>query len=229
MKFSDIIYPDNISCIICGQPITPDNPYSLCKCCYEDLQRLKLKDYFLDEVVLQLKKLAVKGVKVIDNIYIMFRYDGIVKKLVHDIKYNEKTYLGRIFAAMMNDFMTSGHISADYIVPVPMHDKKLHRRGYNQMQLIGDALSKLSGVPVINAAGRVHTAPDMYHLDKEERALAIKGSFKSQKLGIFYGKRLLIIDDVLTTGATSGSLSKEIKKNNPNCLIDLFIISRPHK
>lgn len=101
----------------------------------------------------------------------------------------------------------------DCIVCVPMTRRAKRKRGYNQSELLAKAISERTGAPFINGAlEKVKETPEQKRLSREERSKNLGGSFKVVRKAEIAGKRVLIADDVLTTGATSDELSKTLKK-----------------
>lgn len=224
-----IIYPENIECAFCKEPIPIANPYSLCKKCFNKIELLENSKTRYDEAIIKLKEEKYRNKKIIDDIFIIFKYDDIIKTLIHRFKYRNETYLAKIFADMIETYIKNQNIEFDYIIPVPVHEKRLKSRGYNQIELILKILKKKYKYIIYDKVKRIKNTPDMYHLDKEERLRIMKESFLAQEDEELKGKKVLIIDDVLTTGSTIFNLSKEIIRKNMDTNIYCLVISRPSK
>lgn len=101
----------------------------------------------------------------------------------------------------------------DSIVYVPMTDKAVARREYNQAQLLAQSISELTGKPVIeNAVIKTKDTPEQKTLSQKERAENLRHCFKVEKKDEIRGKNLLLVDDVLTTGATADAICKRLYK-----------------
>jgi ComF family protein len=114
-------------------------------------------------------------------------------------------WLGNRFTKIQPDF--------DYLIPVPLHPKRLRERGFNQALLLSRALE---GIPVEKTRARLlkrvrHTHPQV-RLDPEERRQNVRGAFKVEDRGMVLGKNLLIVDDVFTTGATVNECARVLKE-----------------
>jgi ComF family protein len=127
-------------------------------------------------------------------------YSGYAKELVWRLKYDGARAAAAIMAEMM-----SKHIETDQkqtvIVPVPTTTARIRQRGYDQAVLIARELSRLTGVPVISVLvreGRAHQVG----ASRRQRQSQLKGAFRAHRPARLHGKQVLLIDDVLTTGAT---------------------------
>ena len=107
------------------------------------------------------------------------------------------------------------------LVAVPLHKKKLKKRGFNQCELISLELSKLMNIPCnFKLIKRIKNTKSMYNLKRHERIENLKDAFEVDKKE-FHNKKLLIIDDIVTTGTTLGEMIKELKKNDIEDIICL--------
>ena len=121
-----ILFPENIYCISCDEPISDSNNLSLCKNCYENIEFLYDKNTVFDKEVMELLKNEY-----ISGVHITTIYNDIMKKMIHGIKYSNKTYLAKYFASMMCELIEKKSLNFDYITFVPIHKKRLMERGYN--------------------------------------------------------------------------------------------------
>lgn len=118
---------------------------------------------------------------------------------------------------------------ADYILPVPLSEKRLGQRGYNQVYLIARALAVSSGFStgmiLKKEVRRIRPTDYQKDLDFRNRRKNIKGAFAVVKRGIFEKANILILDDIFTTGSTVRELSKEVKKSGAET-INVLVIAR---
>lgn len=121
--------------------------------------------------------------------------------LVHALKYDGHSALGEPMAALMAEIAPAGEV--DLIVPVPLHRSRLRSRGYNQSELLATPLARVLGVAVdVRAARRIRaTAPLAKAMNREERRRIVAGAFAADAARVA-GAHVLLIDDVMTTGAT---------------------------
>jgi len=136
-------------------------------------------------------------------------YDGSVRECIHFFKYNKKTYLLNTLFEVLLLPDSLDFLSCDFIVPVPLHWIRQYSRGFNQAELIGRKFSKRFNIKLSKTSlKRTRATPSQTGLSLKERTKNIKGAFSvrnSQKLN---GKRILLVDDVMTTGATVNECSK---------------------
>ncbi len=155
-------------------------------------------------------------------------YDGLLLDAIHRFKYNSKTSLASPFASLM--LMTEIDISSyDAVLPVPIHKKRLRERGFNQSLLLGRRL-------VRHGSGRVYpmtlkkktiSLPQV-GLTRKERIKNVRGTFRVVRPCDVKGKRVLLVDDVMTTGATVNECSKVLKRAGAE-FVDVITIARTAK
>jgi len=140
-----------------------------------------------------------------------FEHDNITQKLMHFLKYENHPEIGIRLAEKV--FSMVKFNSFDGIIPVPIHPKKLKKRGYNQVMPFAEKLSELTGIPLLNDyLIRKENNPSQVHKSRAERLNSIKNAFELK--GNLSGHYVLI-DDVLTTGATISSCVNLIQSQNP--------------
>lgn len=136
-------------------------------------------------------------------------YDGGGKILMAKFK-NGNGYLKEFFADITAEKLKNS-VGADCIVAVPMTDDAKRARGYNQSVLLAESLSNRIGIPVIkNAVIKVKSTEQQKHLTKKERTVNLESCFKITDKTFIAGKNILIVDDVMTTGATADALTKKL-------------------
>lgn len=132
-------------------------------------------------------------------------YEAGVSQLIHSFKYGHATHLRRPLALLMleqlNEWVIS--ISPDLIIPVPLHIKRLRQRGFNQAVLIAEIVGQRCAIPVCSGIlqRRRWTEPQI-NLKSEERQQNVKGAFAVKDDTLIQGKKVLLLDDVYTTGST---------------------------
>ncbi|QXE90324.1 ComF family protein [Geomonas subterranea] len=133
---------------------------------------------------------------------------GPLQDLIHRFKYGGKMHLGDPLGLLawqrLERFIAQAR--PDCVVPVPLHRRRLRQRGYNQSQLIGEVLGKKLGVPqVVGNLSRLRWTEPQTGLDAGDRVTNVKGAFGVREPEALAGKRLLLVDDVFTTGSTLGA------------------------
>lgn len=139
------------------------------------------------------------------------QYQGLTKELIHKFKYERRLFLKGPLVELLDSF-TRNYIDykeIDAIIPVPLHRVKINRRGFNQAALLSEGLSRKLGVDfLISSLLKIKKTRPQANLNKMERLSNIKGAFRAKEDADLKGKRLLLIDDVFTTGTTADECSK---------------------
>lgn len=131
-----------------------------------------------------------------------FCYGGVVRKLLHGLKYDDMPRLCEYIAKKMLEVYQRHGFEADMVCYVPIHAKRMAQRGYDQSALIAAAFCREAGLPFYDALMRVRDTAPQFDLNVEERLENMNGAFALCKGVDADGKRVLLIDDVYTTGAT---------------------------
>ncbi len=143
-------------------------------------------------------------------------YEEVLKKTIWLFKYKGKTGLQDILGSLMVGCINRLGLERggiDIIIPVPLHKSKLRARGYNQSEILAAFMSKKLNIPVSrNNLKRVKATITQTSLKREERIKNIRNAFCIKQPEKFSGKRILLIDDVFTTGATSNECSRILKQ-----------------
>lgn len=157
-----------------------------------------------------------------------FAYTQPIPHLIHQFKYQNKIELIDFFAqSMINSVDETLITPPELLLPVPIHPKRFAKRGYNQSSQLAKQTSLLTGIPYINAFIKNKETPQQASLDKKSREKTLKDNFSIKKrfLPLIKDKHLVIIDDVVTTGATSSELARMLKKAHAK-RVDVWCIAR---
>lgn len=201
--FLDIIYPQ--SCEACGEALLGGENL-ICTNCMIDLPRTNSHIQRLDKV----SNRFWGKIPVTDTITFMkFSKKGKVQKLLHELKYRNKPevgkYLGKIYGVDLKAVYFDKKI--DLIIGVPLHPTKLVQRGYNQADCIAEGLSEALDVPYdTNTVKRLTHTSTQTKKSRIERFQNVENIFEVIDVEKIKGKRIAIVDDVLTTGSTIESL-----------------------
>jgi ComF family protein len=144
-----------------------------------------------------------------------FRKKGIAQQLMHNLKYKNQqeigTFLGDIFSKNVLDLPIFNDI--DVIIPVPLHKKRLHERGYNQVTTFCEALEKNLAIPIIDSVlVKSINLKSQIQKSKENRLETNKNVFSIENAHKIEGKHVLLVDDIFTTGATIEACANQILK-----------------
>ena len=141
-------------------------------------------------------------------------FNGPSRALIHGLKYERYTNIAKFLAPLMQKTLLENPqmLEAEFFVPVPIHKKRLKKRGFNQAQLLAENLSSLTQIPTLLALERIKNTKSQTKLTKKERAQNIKEAFMCSCPKEIKKKAVILIDDVCTTGATLEECAKVLKK-----------------
>ena len=216
-----LVLPDD--CRVCGHPLRNVSRIPVCPKCLTAPEPLAAEylcaacrapfasPWPLDEH--GLCGLCRRGAHGFDAAYSYGFYDGTLRELIHLLKYGRihtlAGPLGRFMAlALPRDQRIDG------IVPVPMHCRRRWERGFNQSVLLAQALAQRTGLPVWKAAARrSRFTPPQAGLTSAQRRDNMTRAFEVRKPDAVQGRRILLVDDVLTTGATASACARALKRS----------------
>lgn len=228
MSFWDFLFPP--VCPQCGASVATQGDW--CKTCFTDL--------------LHIRHVPNKFLHYVDDVCVLAEYRGGLKSMIYDVKFNEKKEQSKgaaPFLASYNFYMKYNEFNIvndncktvyDYIVPVPSSEIKKKKRGYNQVDLFFKKWAYLLGgidkryFKWLDCIYKFDTSNDMWALTNKERhqniddAFVIKAEFKDI---VVSQKRILIVDDIYTTGATIEAVAKVLKSYNPSRVDGLTLAS----
>ncbi len=149
---------------------------------------------------------------VIDGIYSPFQFEGVMRQAIHQLKYQGLRALAEPLAGLLFDYLGGSSPEADILVPVPLHGRRRRERGYNQSALLARELGKRLELPVVEDSlyRKEHRPPQARTLTVQERQENVAGVFAWRGQGL-EGKRVLLIDDVATSGATLDACAAALK------------------
>ena len=132
-----------------------------------------------------------------------FDKNGKTQHILHELKYNSNIRLGEYLGSLIASEFEILLKDIDYILPVPLHPKKEHQRGYNQSLVISNGINSVLGIPVSkNNLIRIKYTETQTKKNKSERIKNMNNAFDLRDINEFKGKTLLLLDDVITTGST---------------------------
>lgn len=211
----NLLFPSN--CIIC-QTLTSINEI-VCKNCINNINSFQNVNNL------------THNLKDINGIFILGEYERILKNLIIKYKYNKQTKLSKFFAKLIfqkfNETIKNFNI-LDYnlIIPVPLHENKLKERGFNQSELLAKELASYFNINYdSNVVIQTKITQDQTKLNYLERIENVKDAFKINEKKIYQikSKNVIIVDDVITTGATINNIIKVLKENGTNLIFVICI------
>ncbi len=221
-----MLFPDDIKCIVCEREISP-NRYGLCDECKLEINdnycvrcgrhKVGIGDY-CDE--------CAKMPLYFDEARSCVNYDGNAKELIRRLKYGNAVYLVNTLSQYLLDVLLFSDWYADCITFVPMHRSRQKKRGYNQAERLAKALADCVDIPCKALLGKNKKTVNQARLDRTERLETIKGSFSAMGE---CPEHVILVDDVMTTGATVNECSKVLKRNGAKVVYVLTFASVPER
>jgi ComF family protein len=156
------------------------------------------------------------------------RYDDVAAKLVHAFKYGDRLDLAPLLGRWMTRAGKDLFAGADALIPVPLHWRRLWARRFNQSAALAEAIARESGITVAHAAlRRFKPTVQQVGLSRAERATNVQGAFRVDPSGKpeVTGRRLIVIDDVLTSGATSDACARALLRAGA-AQVDVLVFAR---
>jgi ComF family protein len=150
------------------------------------------------------------GLRGFDAAYAFGAYEGTLRKLIHLFKYSRIAPLAQPLGRMMAGALPRDE-RYDAIVPLPLHWLRRWGRGFNQSKLLAEELARRSGVPVLEPVRRKRATSSQAGLSNSARRTNVRGAFEIKKPNQVAGRRILLVDDVMTTGATASACGQALK------------------
>jgi ComF family protein len=151
------------------------------------------------------------------------RYDGTVKELIHAFKYGNKPHLGAPLSRLMVRFIEEYDIFIDIIdavIPMPLHSARMREREFNQAAVLGEHLARRFNKPELpETLIRKRSTRTQTGLQPAQRFSNVQGCFEIRKPEPIAGKNILLVDDVLTTGATASEAALVLKENGARIVL----------
>ncbi len=154
----------------------------------------------------------------------VFNYKPPISNLIQRFKYGAQKYHGRYFAEELYKIFLKENFPCDLVTFVPMSEERFEETKYNHAEVIASEFSKLSGIELSLSIKKVKETPRQATLSLNERLKNLKSAFRVNKKAV-KDKNVIVIDDVLTTGATCDTISKLLKKNGAQSVIVLTVAS----
>lgn len=231
----NLLFPAH--CALCGAPLPPSRPICLCGPCWEALPSVRQPycprcgreiaggtlvpfDTPCGECRMEEPRYGICRAA--------GRYEGSLRECVHLMKFRDRRELSAAMGLFMAEWLAREIPGSVYdaLVPVPIAPERMRERGFNQALDLARALGRRAGIPVEpRALGRAGGRPAQRTLTRAARRANVRGVFSVPDPGAVRGRRLLLIDDVYTTGATVGECVKALRRAGA-AAVDVFTLAR---
>ena len=160
----------------------------------------------------------------IDGIRSLFKFEEVARKSIHELKYRNLKAICPCLAELLADYLKANSVPGEALIGVPLHARRLRQRGYNQSSLLARELGKRTGLPVIeDCLIRVRQAqPQVRAVDVEERRRNVADAFMCRDERV-KDKRIIVVDDVCTSGATLESCAAALKNKGARSVWGLTV------
>lgn len=215
------LFIKDIKCIFCDAELDRQSLYCVCEKCLNNLPYLSGKVCkkcgepinSMADFCMRCKKHIDRG---FDKSRAKFLYKDEIAKAVKDLKYFGKKYLAEYLSKFVYDVYVKENFSCDVVIPIPISKKSLKSRGFNQAELLCKTFID-NGIEVnTNCVVKSHETENQAKLNYKDRQTNIVGAFEVIDKTAIKNKNVLLVDDVLTTGATVGEVSTILKKAGAN-------------
>lgn len=224
----DLIYP--AFCAVCSEKIEPLLDFGVCESCLKTIKTLESP--LCQRCGIPQKNISTnsqhcnfcKGEKFFfDRQLSTSAYKGALKVCIHQFKYKRKRKLGKILSQIMLEFAKK-HLSIeeiDLITCVPLHNRKLAERGFNQSEILAKNIAENLNIDFSNPILRKANTKSQFNLNKDQRVRNVSGAFTCSDKTNLNNKKVLLVDDIFTTGATVNECAKTLKSSGAEKVIVL--------
>ena len=214
----NLLYP--ASCAVCSAAVEPGE--NLCPVCEEKTPRIsppfcaKCSQPFTGDITGSFTCANCQGrVLHFDTAVSVYRSRGVVRKMIHDFKYGRQLHLRHLVGRWLSETLADARLASqrfDLIVPVPLHPTRQRERGFNQAELLALVLHRECSFPLGKVLQRTRYTTTQTQFDRSERMENLRGAFRLRRGCDVQGLRMLLVDDVLTTGSTLSECASVLKK-----------------
>lgn len=201
-------------CVVCGRRLSPSEEV-ICAVCNMHLPRTEFHRTALDNMMARL----FWGIIPVERVAALFYYEAgsETANILYELKYHNHPEIGVAMGRMMGrEFSETGFFDGiDLLVPVPLARSRHRHRGYNQSRQIAEGISQVTGLPIYDqVVCRTHFEKSQTQAGRWERQENVADVFEAKNLDEIRGRHILLIDDVVTTGATMVACARELLKSN---------------
>lgn len=212
-----LLFPSKIKCVLCGEDLPQKQDIEICENCMNLINFIDEKHccWRCGELITGQGHYCLSCMKAkrkFDVARSVAVYEGAVQQLMHSFKFGGKPYLSATLGNLMAEKLVELNWDFDIISPVPVSKSRLKERGYNQALLLANQIATHFEKPVLEVLEKIKTTKDQVGLNFQERQENLDGSVKVCDKESVVGKKILLVDDVFTTGATSNVCAEQLFK-----------------
>lgn len=219
----NLVFPKHMKCLVCGRDLKETSEVEFCEECLRGMETIgdkcceKCGSKLIAEEKFCLNCQAKE--RYFDIARSCFVFDDSVRHLIHQLKFGNKPYIARAFAPMLRDKLVNLNWDYDVIIPVPLFPKHKKERGYNQSEMLARELLKYVDKPInTTSLIKIKDTSKQLTLGYSDRLSNLDGAFEVMDKSSIKGKNILLIDDVMTTGATANACSETLRKAKVNSI-----------
>lgn len=213
--FDKALYPMDCTCDVCGEELVADTRYRLCSDCIAKLPFANGHRCLCCGVPLADESDYCNRCQYERGAFVKNRsplvYEGETRKIIYSLKFGKKKYLAQTLGALMADEFWKDNMEADIIVYVPMTEAEEKKRGFNQSELLAEEVGRRLNIAVLPALVKIKETKAQKELGGKERAQNLEGAFACVFEQV-NNRKILLIDDIFTTGATANECAKVLLK-----------------
>ena len=231
---ADVIFPPQ--CMACGT-VLRDKSLPLCGSCFDQIKFIrsplcpccghpfterKEKDHLCGDCLLSAPAFSTARA--------LGQYDTVLMDVIHRFKYGGKVSLGERLGELMAHFTYPSFHLRDYslVIPVPLHPRRLRQRGFNQALILAREIARCASLRLdISSLRRIVCTEPQVGLGRDKRSLNIKGAFSVTDPGRIKGEKIVLVDDVYTTGSTARECALTLMKNKAE-KVAVLTLARAH-
>lgn len=194
---------NGVKCILCGSRhakcIISIDGVGICGECYNEIIKTQAQDYYV-----------VPG---LERLFAPFEYSGRLRNAILDMKFNSSSAYAAVLAQLVIDALPPYYLYSDYdmLVPVPLHQKRYSDRGFNQAELLARSMETGLGIELADdVLFRTRETQHQMSLTRAMREINVGGAFYADRKSV-EGKRVMLVDDIYTAGATLRACSEELR------------------
>lgn len=227
MKILDILFPQNIKCIMCG---SEDNDFGICDKCRAKIPIIRGKtckkcgvNISSGDVCIDCKSGDLK----FEKVYSICEYTGNIRCAIIKLKIGGYKNIAKPLSKIIYDYFATLDIPFDMIIPMPIHINRRKERGFNRCELLLEDICNNYGRVYTDVLVRAIDTPHQTGLSREHRKENVKGAFKVTNKAKVKGKVILVFDDIYTTGTSMNECARTLLRAGASKVFGLCLARTP--